>query len=119
MFDKIGGRKFIASLIVMGVAAAIEIYGKNGLSTNMAGLLGAIYATFSATNAFTTVKTASSEQPAGAATPPPPDIAQAIQPLVPVMNQVGSELAAIKAQQEQQLSALTTIQKAIGALLQR
>jgi hypothetical protein len=114
IFDKIGGRKFIASIIVLGVAAAIEIYSKNGLSTNMAGLLAAVYATFSASNALTTVKSLNSEQQA-----PQVNLAAAVQPLVPIMNQVGAELAAIKAQQEQQLSSLGTVQKAVVSLLQK
>ena len=117
IFDKVGGRKFIASLVVLGIAAAIEIYGKNGLSTNMAGLLAAVYATFSASNAFTTVKSLAGEgeqQPQQQV-----DLAAAVQPLVPVMNQIGTELANLKAQQDQQLSSLATVQKAIASLLQK
>lgn len=119
IFDKVGGRKFIASLVVLGIAAAIEIYGKSGLSTNMAGLLAAVYATFSASNAFTTAKSLVASGEAEQAPMQQADLATAIQPLVPIMNQIGTELINLKAQQDQQLSSLATVQKAVASLLQK
>jgi hypothetical protein len=54
--DSFGGRKFLMALVLIIAGVIIEIYSKNGLSTNMAGMLAAIYATFSATNVIASNK---------------------------------------------------------------
>jgi hypothetical protein len=54
--DNFGGRKFLMALILIIAGVIIEIYSKNGLSVNMAGMLAAIYATFSAGNVIASNK---------------------------------------------------------------
>lgn len=48
--QRLGGRKFLLALIVIGVGSAIEIYTKRGMSTAFATLLASIVAAFSASN---------------------------------------------------------------------
>lgn len=64
MLEAIGGRKFIAMIIGILAGCAIEIYGKNGLSTQMASLIAALVATFSGANALITNSVASTPAPA-------------------------------------------------------
>lgn len=66
LFLALGGRKFVMSLIVIAAAVAVDIYSQRGLSANLAGLLGAILASFSianvaATKAYIGGKAASSD----------------------------------------------------------
>lgn len=56
IFDKLGGRKFVA-LIILAIAALLaDIFSSKGLTAELAGLLVGLYATFSGANAFTTAK---------------------------------------------------------------
>jgi hypothetical protein len=54
--QKIGGRKFIMALIVVGAACALEVKSPNGLTPTMATFLGSIVAAFSAANYMATSK---------------------------------------------------------------
>lgn len=54
--DVMGGRKFLMAVVLIIAGVVIELYSKNGLSTNMAGMLAAIYATFSASNVIASNK---------------------------------------------------------------
>lgn len=121
IFDKLGGRKFVMSIVAMLIAAAIDAFGKNGLTTNMAGLITALYTAFAATNAFVSGKVAANmpegeQQPVA---PANPQTEQTLQALVPILNQVGQELAAIKEAQAQSTANLNTMQKAVITLMQR
>lgn len=127
IFDKIGGRKFIMALVVIIVAAIIDALGKNGLSTNMIAILGTVYATFSASNAFVTSKAQQlvaqpAEEPQTAAPPAQPQgpTVQDIMPgLTNALNTVGSELQAMKDQHTQTTQQLNTLQKAVVKLMQQ
>jgi len=123
MMDYLGGRKFVMGLIMVAAGVVIEIYGKNGLSTNMVALLGAVYATFNAANALVTTKTASAaaSQPAEEAEPAPAPVVQAPQEatqasveakLVPIVNAIAAELAKINDNQIRQEKALQVVQEA-------
>jgi len=50
MFQRLGGRKFLLAIIVIGVGTAVEIVTERGVSANFAALLGGIVAAFSAAN---------------------------------------------------------------------
>lgn len=54
--QKIGGRKFVMALIVIGAAMYLELHNPNGLSVNMAGFLATIVGAFSVMNHLTTSK---------------------------------------------------------------
>jgi hypothetical protein len=115
--DKLGGRKFLMSLICMAAGIVIELYGKNGLSANMVALIGAIYATFTGANAFITGKSInnSSEESSAAApvdlTPIQAQMDKQQQQLAGILNQVGTEL--VKQQEQNQIiqNSLLQIQK--------
>jgi hypothetical protein len=62
MLEQIGGRKFLMAIVLTIAGIIIEVFGKNGLSTNMAGMLAAIYATFSAGNVISSNKALSVNQ---------------------------------------------------------
>lgn len=132
--DKLGGRKFLMALLCMGAGVAIEIKGPSGLSANMVALLGALYATFSASNAVITRKQLDTEAAATASIPAAPvatlDSAPAVeairQELVPVLNAMGQELGELKSNQLNQAQAmnalqtsLSTVQKGISFLLSK
>lgn len=61
MLEAMGGRKFLMVILMLGVGMGIEILGKNGLSTTMAGLIMGLYTAFSAANVVATVKAAKTE----------------------------------------------------------
>lgn len=48
--QKLGGRKFLMALIVIGAAIVLEIKTEKGLDTTMAGFLAAIVTAFGVTN---------------------------------------------------------------------
>lgn len=48
--QKLGGRKFLMALVCVGAGVAVDILSPNGLSAELAGLMAAIVATFSAAN---------------------------------------------------------------------
>ena len=48
--QKLGGRKFILTLIAMAIGTAIEIYTTRGISPSFAGLLAGLITAFSAAN---------------------------------------------------------------------
>lgn len=50
LMQKLGGRKFLMALVVVGAAIFLEIKSDKGLSPTMAGFLVSIVATFSAAN---------------------------------------------------------------------
>lgn len=53
--QRIGGRKFLMALIVVGVAVGLELSGK-GLTPTMAGFLASVVGLFSAANYATTAR---------------------------------------------------------------
>jgi hypothetical protein len=63
----LGGRKFLISLVVMAAACAVDILTERGLSVNLAGLLGAILASFSVSNVAATMSYNRSKQQAAPA----------------------------------------------------
>lgn len=50
ILQRLGGRKFLFALVLVGVGAIIELKTDRGLTATYAGLLGTLYATFSAAN---------------------------------------------------------------------
>jgi TolA-binding protein len=56
LFDKLGGRKFALTLLVILVGALVEAFGKNGLSQNFVALLLGSSTIFGAANAMVTMK---------------------------------------------------------------
>lgn len=61
MFETLGGRKFVGLLILVIAGVVVELYSPKGLGAEMAGLLAALYATFSAANAVVSRKYADTE----------------------------------------------------------
>lgn len=122
MMDYLGGRKFVMGLIMVTAGVVIEIYGKNGLSTNMVALLGAVYATFNAANALVTSRTANAAsqpvEPTEASSAPvveaPPEATQASveAKLVPIVQAIAAELGKINENQSRQERALQIVQEA-------
>ena len=118
MLEAIGGRKFLMVILMLGVGMGIEILGKNGLSTTMAGLIMGLYTAFSAANVVATVKAQKGEAPASVEPTAP------IEPLdmTPITGAL-SHLVERNAAQEQALQTLqasqASVQKALAAILSR
>lgn len=120
MFEALGGRKFLMVIAMVSAAAAIEIYGKNGLSTNMAGLIIGLYTAFSAANVITTVKAlaadGSAQQASEASAPQPaapsPQVEGALAHLV-------QKSAENEAASQQLQASLASVQKTLVALISR
>ena len=55
--DMIGGRKFLLTLIILGLASVIELKTDRGISQQMVALLIGVLGVFSAANAHITSKT--------------------------------------------------------------
>lgn len=61
----LGGRKFLMTLLVIGIAIFLEVRSERGLSPTMAGFLVAIVGTFSAVNYAASVKLTPSNRSQG------------------------------------------------------
>jgi hypothetical protein len=117
MFETLGGRKFVMAIVIMLIGAGIEFFGKQGLSTNMAGLLTLIYGTFAASNAVitnkqlgTTVSEAAGADPVNAAGP---SEAQ----LKATFSAIDEAYAKMREQASMQAEQINTLQKAVGNIL--
>lgn len=54
--DALGGRKFVLSILVIGVGTAVQMVGKNPINAEFAGLLVGILAAFNAANTYVTTQ---------------------------------------------------------------
>ncbi len=77
IWEAIGGRKFIMSLVLIAVGTLVELKTDRGVSASFAGLLVGILGAFSAANALTTIKV-----PGLSDTPPTEPVA----PAAPVID---------------------------------
>ncbi len=113
LLSKVGGRKFFIACLIALAAAAAEIFAPNGLSTELAALLGTIYATFSASNALITRKQleTSPAPEAPAAIDPMPEL---VQRLGPPLDLIGKELIGIKERQDEHAKALEVLQGSVS-----
>jgi len=73
LFDKMGGRKFVLTMIILVAGGLVEAFGKNGLSANFVALLLGASTVFGVANAAVTLKGMSvtgedSSAPVGAST---------------------------------------------------
>lgn len=66
--ESLGGRKFLLTLIALGIGTAVQILSPKGVTTEFAALLAALITSFGAANAFITAR--AQEEPAE---PPPVD----------------------------------------------
>lgn len=114
-FEKLGGRKFLLTLIVIGVGTAIELLTTRGVSTGFVSLLVGVLGVFSASNVAITNK-AINQAPAADGTPSPSAIDTSL---------IEAEIAMLKANQDQLQSnlgvfgqALETMRKLIAAALE-
>lgn len=124
IFDKIGGRKFVMALVLIIAGAAVDVLATNGLSMNLMGLMTAVYATFSASNAFVTNKQLDVEgKSSGSPSPEPegPSASEAVQKLaselVPVIEQLNKNMSILNTQQAAQSESLSTHTQAISQIL--
>jgi hypothetical protein len=72
LFDKLGGRKFVLTLIVIAVATAVQILSPTGVTEAFSALLVGVTGVFGAANAFVTTK-APAVTPDAPEAPPAPD----------------------------------------------
>jgi hypothetical protein len=56
MLEKLGGTKFLMTLIAMGIGTAVEILKPSGLGATFAGLLAGLVATYGVANTMITNK---------------------------------------------------------------
>jgi len=126
--ESVGGRKFIGFVVLLASGVAIEVYGKNGMSTTMAAYLAGLYTVFTAANSAVSIKAFGT---ATAATAPSSTQAEVTasneeltQQVAGVLSQIGASLNQLQqgqARTEQALNiaqqSISTLQKATGALL--
>lgn len=116
MFDKIGGRKFALTIIILLFGSLIEAFGKNGLSANMVALLLGAGGIFGVANAATTIKQLG--QPV-ATEPQDETPAQAPPAVGPEhLEAVAGEVEQLRAELETQAEALSTATKLLKVLMQ-
>lgn len=118
MFDKIGGRKFVLTIVILLFGSLLEAFGKNGLSANMVALLLGAGGIFGVANAATTIKQLG--QPV-ATEPAPQDEtpAQAPPAVGPEhLEAVAGEVEQLRAELETQAEALSTATKLLKVLMQ-
>lgn len=56
MLEKLGGTKFIMTVVAMGIGTAVEVLKPSGLGATFAGLLAGLVATYGVANTFITNK---------------------------------------------------------------
>lgn len=96
LFEKIGGRKFVAYIVTVIGGILVHVLSAKGMSTELTALMLGALGTFSASNAFVTRATAT--QPEGEGVESEAPAASEPDPRVEVlMSQVG-ELQAVSAQ---------------------
>jgi hypothetical protein len=102
MIEKLGGRKFLLTLLVLSTATAIELLTARGITEWYAGLLIGIVGVYGASNVAITRKalTASEES------------ASAIE--VPASTQVSSQLEALQAEVTSQSAALAQVAETVS-----
>jgi drug/metabolite transporter (DMT)-like permease len=93
MMTKIGGRKFLMALVVVGCSMVLEMKSEKGLTPTMAAFLAGIVAAFSAANYAVSAKHMSAKRPEA---PPPGMTEEQAQVLVGVLGKLGSDLAEVK-----------------------
>lgn len=118
MFDKIGGRKFALTIIILLFGSLIEAFGKNGLSANMIALLLGAGGIFGVANAATTIKQLG--QPASQDETPAPEQQAPAQPMVGPehIEAVAGQVEQLRAELETQAEALSTATKLLKVLMQ-
>ena len=116
-FDKIGGRKFVMGIVLIVAGGAVDVLSPNGLSVNLLGLMTAIYAAFSATNAIVTNKQLDNE----GKNPPPADdaVKKLANELLPVLDHIGNGMKTLNDQQAAQGEALRLQSQSISAMLKK
>jgi hypothetical protein len=107
ILEAVGGRKFLMAIFIAIAGIVIEVYGKNGLSVNMAGLLATIYATFSASNTLITnkqVPKVGEEEPS---------VGLKLDDLKPAFNGIDQAYQALQSEQVKQAQIINVLQKAV------
>lgn len=118
LMDKLGGRKFLLSLVVLLIGTGVQLYAKSGVTEAFVALLLGALGVFNAANTVVSraalkVANADSPAPEEAAEPPPAVIdAQALDSLAGRVN-------AIEAQVGQHQSALITLGNAVDTVNKR
>lgn len=125
IWNALGGRKFIMSLILIGVGTVIELKTDRGVSTSFAGLLVGILSAFSVANTITTVKTGAGSSQALPPSPPldPVPSFQAVTDSVSELSQRIADIEKASIQVNQTLTNLGTSvanqNKVVAAFMQR
>lgn len=113
MFEKMGGRKFVLSLIVILVGTAVQILSPHGVTESFTALLIGVAGVFGASNAFVSAKSVGvvsettdvASEPALPAGPPGPSPEQEAQ------------IQALEAQLAQQSQVIAQLQSIAKQLL--
>lgn len=122
IFDYLGGRKFILSLILIIVGAVIELKTDRGVSTAFAGLLVGILTAFSASNAFTTTKMgagADDSIPQSNVPVPDPKSLQAIEDVQKAIKEINGQLESAGQTLVTMATAVSNQNKIISATMQK
>ena len=121
IFDKIGGRKFVMAVVLIVAGAIVDVTAEGGLSVNLLGLMTAIYATFSASNAIITNKQLTTEsERAEPSEPVKPndDVKKLASELLPVVTNIGAALDDLFKQQAAQSDAISMQTQAVSKLIE-
>ncbi len=84
IFQKIGGRKFVVSIVAMIVGGAVDVFGPKGLSIEFMSLLVSVVGIFSGANAIVTRGTTTIGKLVGTTPPSAPE--PTTEPEAPALN---------------------------------
>jgi hypothetical protein len=110
--NKLGGRKFLLSIIVLIIGTVVQLYGKQGVNESFVALLIGALGVFNAANAVVSSKFASKPEEAPAVeevdSAPAPDNSelQAVSERVTVLEEQLSQAHAVIGQHQQYLATL-------------
>lgn len=112
IFEKIGGRKFIAYVITVVGGIAVHVLSPKGVSTELTALMLGALGTFSASNAFISRSHANSQESEGEEAAAP---AQAEPD--PRVDQLTQQVGELQAVSTQVLSSVNVIQDVLSRAL--
>lgn len=111
--EQLGGRKFVGFVILVLAGGLVDVFNPNGLSTTLAGMFAALYATFSAANTVLSTKGMQlPEAPAVAVGPSADELSAVTMQVEGVLRQIAVDTTNLKKSQSEMEQAVSTLQEA-------
>lgn len=119
LMRKLGGRKFVITLMLAGLAAIIESHKEAGISMAFAGLIGTIITTFCAANAFISKEHFKKDQSGTDLADTQGEVLASMDASQQSLSEVRSEVNQVKDTMAQIVNTMDVLQKRVLAVINR